>query len=137
MGQSCHLICKSCQYSLLIAHSFQYCHWSLFDQVDPDLGKLEHGHVMREREQIFSTPEFREYDADIHSMTNEELKKFEKQKSKARCCIPMMMMIMMMMMMFSGLELIMSVYAISVSVNFLVSLSLLAGVKVSSDWSVS
>ena len=48
-----------------------------------------------------------------------------------------MMMIMKMMMMFSGLELIMSVYAISVSVNFLVSLSLLAGVKVSSDWSVS
>ena len=102
--------------------------------MDPGLGKLEHGHVMREREQIFSTPEFREYDADIHSMTNEELKKFEKQKSKARFCIPTMMM---MMMMFSGLELIMSVYAISVSVNFLVSLSLLAGVKVSSDWSVS
>ena len=33
-----------------------------------------------------------------------------------------------------GLELIMSVYAISVSVNFLVSLSLLAGVKLEKRW---
>ena len=33
-----------------------------------------------------------------------------------------------------GLELIMSVYAVSVSVNFLVSLSLLAGVKLERRW---
>ena len=35
---------------------------------------------------------------------------------------------------FTGLELIMSVYAISVSVNFVVSLSLLAGVKLEKRW---
>ena len=34
----------------------------------------------------------------------------------------------------SGLELIMAVYAVSVSVNFLVSLSLLAGVKLEKRW---
>ena len=35
---------------------------------------------------------------------------------------------------FLGLELIMTVYAVSVSVNFLVSLSLLAGVKLEKRW---
>lgn len=73
--------------------------------VDPNLGNLD-GHIMKEQ------LEYREY--DIHtSLSNEELKKYEKQKR---------------------LELIMSVYAISVSVNFLVSLSLLAGVRLEKRW---
>jgi len=73
--------------------------------VDPNLGNLD-GHMRGEQ------AELQEYD-DIHSLSNEDLKKYEKQKK---------------------LELIMSVYAICVSVNFLVSLSLLAGVRLEKRW---
>jgi len=50
---------------------------------------------------------------ETEGMTEEEFKEFEKKKR---------------------LELIMAVYAVSVSVNFLVSLSLLAGVKLEKRW---
>jgi len=73
--------------------------------VDPNLGNLD-GHIRGEQ------VELRDYD-DIHSLSNEDLKKYEKQKR---------------------LELMMSVYAICVSVNFLVSLSLLAGVRLEKRW---
>ena len=48
-----------------------------------------------------------------YSLTNDDLKDYEKKRR---------------------LELIMSAYAISVSINFLVSLSLLAGVKLERRW---
>merc|ERR1719367_642452 len=56
-----------------------------------------------------------QYHEDIHDVdiSNDDLKEYEKKKR---------------------LELVMSVYAISVSVNFLVSLSLLAGVKLEKRW---
>lgn len=61
---------------------------------------------------ILPTPEWT-LPEEIDGMTEEELKDFEKKKR---------------------LELIMTVYAVSVSVNFLVSLSLLAGVKLEKRW---
>merc|ERR1712227_696078 len=56
-----------------------------------------------------------QYHEDIHDVdiSNDDLKEYEKKRR---------------------LELVMSVYAISVSVNFLVSLSLLAGVKLEKRW---
>merc|ERR1711868_71219 len=56
-----------------------------------------------------------QYHEDIHDVdiSNDDLKEYEKKRR---------------------LELVMSVYAISVSVNFLVSLSLLAGVKLERRW---
>ena len=47
--------------------------------VDPNLGNLD-GHIMKEQ------LEYREYD-DIHSLSNEELKKYEKQKSKSQSLV--------------------------------------------------
>jgi len=61
---------------------------------------------------ILPTPEWT-FTKETEGMTEEELKEFEKKKR---------------------LELIMTVYAVSVSVNFLVSLSLLAGVKLEKRW---
>jgi len=61
---------------------------------------------------ILPTPEWT-FSKETEGMTEEELKDFEKKKR---------------------LELIMTVYAVSVSVNFLVSLSLLAGVKLEKRW---
>jgi len=61
---------------------------------------------------ILPTPEWT-FTEETEGMTEEELKDFEKKKR---------------------LELIMTVYAVSVSVNFLVSLSLLAGVKLEKRW---
>eukprot|EP00092_Neocalanus_flemingeri_P016681 GFUD01018044.1.p1 GENE.GFUD01018044.1~~GFUD01018044.1.p1 ORF type:complete len:293 (+),score=45.82 GFUD01018044.1:219-1097(+) len=61
---------------------------------------------------ILTTPDWN-IGKETEGMTEEELKEFEKKKR---------------------LELIMAVYAVSVSVNFLVSLSLLAGVKLEKRW---
>ena len=74
-----------------------------------------------------------QYHEDIHDVdiSNDDLKEYEKKKSKF---IIHRKIVNQYIFHVSGLELVMSVYAISVSVNFLVSLSLLAGVKLEKRW---